>query len=70
MTPGAETLGQCVWDLALLLPPLRIFMEERWEIAGLFSIQSLYSGACKIQLYRTHPYRVLLAGGFWVWGSR
>lgn len=67
---GAETLGRCVCDLALLLQPLRIFMEERWEMAGLFSIQPLYSGACKIQVYRSSPaQRVLLVGGVLTWRS-
>ena len=52
-----------MWDLALLIQPLRICMEERWEMAGLFSIQPLYSGACKIQLYRGSPAQGAAGGG-------
>lgn len=62
MTYNAKTLGTCVWDLALLPQPLRIFREERWDMSGCYSIQTLYSGACKIQLFQRSPaQRVLLA---------
>lgn len=27
-------------------------MEERWDMSGCCSIQTLYSGACKIQLFQ------------------
>lgn len=60
LTYNAKTFGKCVWDLALLPRPLRIFHGR--ETGHVRLLQYPNFGARKIQLFQRSPaQRVLLA---------